>query len=149
MKITIPVMITLLFVMSAAGFCAEPVDGEQLVRQLWRISATNKWAEHEAMISPAFQALHAFGAVDKTQELEILEKVDFKDFDLIDFKTTRHDNVLVVTYLAGVTETIHGERQTVQHAPRMTVFIKTDTGWQWLAHALIQADKHDFMKTGE
>ena len=127
--------------MSVVGFCAEPVDGEQLVRQLWQISATEKWAKNEAFLSPAFQSLHAFGAVGKAQEMKLLKKVDFKDYELIDFKTTRHDNVMIVTYSAGVTETIRGERQKVKHAPRMSIFIRTDAGWQWLAHAAIQTDK--------
>ncbi len=132
-----------LFVLaSAAGFCAEPVDGEQLVRQIWGISAAGQWAEHESLLSPAFQSLHAFGAVDKAREMELLQKVDFKEFELSDFKTTRLDNVVIVTYSAGVIETIRGERQTARHAPRMSIFIMTDTGWQWLAHAVIQTDKH-------
>ena len=51
------------------------------------------------------------------------------------FKATQNGPVIVVTYLVTVAETIDGKRLSKAPAPRLTVFLKTDKGWQWLAHA--------------
>jgi len=141
MKKILSLIIAVFFLFSTGGVFAEEVDGETLVRQLWEISAAKKWSEHESLLAPAFQSLHSFGASDKHQELELLKNVNFDKFELTDFRVTRQDNVIIATYRATVTETIRGERLTMKNAPRMTMFIKSDKGWQWLSHAVFASDK--------
>ena len=141
MKTLLSVVFAIVFLFGAGVVGAEDVDGEKLVRQLWKISATKKWAENRELLAPAFQSLHWFGAMDGPQELELLQNVDFKKFELTDFKITRQDNVIIATYRASVTETIRGERVTMINAPRMTIFIRSDKGWQWLSHAVIRSEQ--------
>ena len=35
----------------------------------------------------------------------------------------------------SVEETIEGKRLSTKPAARLTIFLKTDSGWQWIAHA--------------
>lgn len=122
---------------ATASWAEPPVDGKKLVRELWNTAATKQWPQKVNTISPAFQSVHTFGARDKAQELALLDKVDFTKYVLSGFRTTRQGPLLVVTYLAKVEESVDGMRAEGKTIPRMSVFIKTDQGWQWLAHASV------------
>jgi len=43
--------------------------------------------------------------------------------------------VTIVSYFASAPETIEGKRLSIKPAARLSVFLKTDSGWQWIAHA--------------
>jgi len=62
-------------------------------------------------------------------------KTIVEEYKLSDFKVTRNGGVIVVTYFAAAEETVDGKRIPAQRSPRMTIFIKTDVGWQLIAHA--------------
>ncbi len=128
-----------LCLLSAAAWAAPPADGEKLVRELWANSAAHQWAQKAGRISPAFQSVQASGARDKAQELANLDKVEFGSFELSGFRTTQEGPVAVVTYLARVEEVVDGMRVGGRTAPRLSVFIYTNKGWQWLAHANLKA----------
>ncbi len=111
------------------------VSGEKLVRDLWTSMKAGNWQKLEKIMSPAFQSVHADGARDRAGELKLIRGLKMGDYRLQDFKTTRQGPVLVVTYKVVVSETIDGKRLKRRPAPRMTIFYRTDQGWQWLAHA--------------
>jgi len=53
--------------------------------------------------------------------------------------STRQGAAVVVTYMASVEETLAGVRTTATPAPRMAVFLMTETGWRLLAIANLKA----------
>ena len=110
-------------------------EGEKVVRQLWQMFADKKWDQIEAMMSPAFQAVHTYGADNKAQEMKLLRNLNLGPYELSNFQTTIDGKVMLVTYKVAAVETIKGKRLTKTPAPRMSIFIKSDRGWQWLAHA--------------
>lgn len=110
-------------------------QGEKLVRDLWALFAAKDLANIEAMTSPAFQSVHTFGAYDKAQEMKLLADLNLGPYTLSDFKVTEQGPVILVSYKVSVAETIDGKRLNKKPAPRLSIFINTDQGWQWVAHA--------------
>lgn len=109
--------------------------GEKLVRQLW---ANMKKTDMEAIkktTAKGFQSVHQYGASNRDQEIELIKGLKLGEYTLSDIQTTQNGPVIVVTYLISVEETIKGKRLSKKPAPRLSVFLKTDGGWQWIAHA--------------
>jgi hypothetical protein len=111
--------------------------GEKLVRQVWDRLKSGDPAEFEKVFAPGFQSAMIGGVHNRNRELQILGGVKLEEYRMRDFKTTRNGNVLVVTYYAAPKS--KGSSFWFSHAkpgtPRMSVFIKTDKGWQMVAHA--------------
>ncbi len=112
----------------------EEVDGEAMVRELWDAMQSANLDYLDDLLDPAFQSAHQDGARNKSEELELLEKLNMGEYELTDFIVTRNNNTLNVSYFVNVTETIEGETYTRKSA-RLTVFNKTPQGWKWIAHA--------------
>ena len=142
MKKSVILVLVMMFLLAGAlPAWSAGSSGEKLVRDLWATMKAQNWAELEKIMSPAFQSVHSDGARDRAGELKLIRGLKLGDYTLSDFRTTRQGPVLVVTYKVAVSETIDGKRLKHQPAPRMTIFIKTKQGWQWLAHANLRALK--------
>lgn len=139
MQKSLVICLALAMLLTAGSALAEPSQGEKLVRDLWATSAAKQWTQKAGMISPAFQSVQPSGVHDKVQELTLLDKAEFSHFVLTGFRTTQQGPVMVVTYLAKVEEIKDGLRVSSKTTPRMSVFLKTEKGWQWLAHASVCA----------
>jgi len=109
--------------------------GEKLVRQVWTDMKNLDVASLEKTMTKGFQSVHEYGSLDREQEIALIKEVKVGKYSLSDIKVTRDGPVIVVTYLASVEETIKGKRLHMKPAPRLSVFLKTDGGWKWLAHA--------------
>ncbi len=120
-----------------AKLMAEDINplGEKLLRQLWQDFKERDVSALEKMMAPGFQSVHQDGAGDRASELALIKGLHLSDFTLSDIAVTENENVLVVTYLVSVAETIEGRRLNREPAPRLTVFVKSKEGWKWLAHA--------------
>ncbi len=135
--------------MVAAVVCGHASDdsasqnalGERLLKELWEMSRNRDIPGLEKMLAKGFQSVHQDGAHDRDQEIKLLKKLKLGEYKLSNIKVTRNGPVIVVTYLVRAPETIHGERLSAKAAPRLTVFLKTDAGWQWMAHANLKAIK--------
>ncbi len=133
-------LICLLMLVSLLGVTsiamAQQPDGEKMTRELWAAMKATDMPALEILIAEGFQSVHCDGHSDRQGELDILKKLKPKDVVLSDFNVTSvSDSVIIVTYRVGVAETIKGERLADHAFPRMSVFVKTDKGWQWAAHA--------------
>ncbi|HKJ84381.1 MAG TPA: nuclear transport factor 2 family protein [Mariprofundaceae bacterium] len=117
----------------AAG--ADAALGERLVRQLWANMKKPDMTAIENTAAAGFQAVHQFGANDRAQEIRLIRGLDLGHYSLNDIKITRNGPVIIATYTVSVAETIEGKRLMNQPAPRLSVFLKTAHGWQWIAHA--------------
>lgn len=94
-------------------------------------------------IADAFQSVHGDGTRDKQKEIELLKNLNLGNYQLTDFTVTQHDNIIIVTYMASVEETIEGETLSATPTPRMSVWIKSGKGWQWIAHANLNPMKNN------
>ncbi len=110
-------------------------DGEKLVRQLWVNMKKSDMVTIEKMTARGFQSVHQYGANNREQEIELIKGLKLGEYTLSGFQITQNGPVIVATYLVSVKETIKGKRLSKRPAPRLSVFLKTDTGWQWIAHA--------------
>ncbi|MFP3953378.1 MAG: protease inhibitor I42 family protein [Candidatus Acetothermia bacterium] len=109
--------------------------GEELVRDIFKDMKNLNVSSLEKVISKEFQAIHTSGASDRQEEIETIKGLDLGEYKLSDFKVTRDGDVLVVTYKISAEETLKGEKVSKKPTPRLSVFIKTGSGWKWLAHA--------------
>jgi len=125
---------------------AESADadiGQKLVRDLWAKLKAGDATAVKQMMSPAFQSAHQDGARSRDEELALIANLHLGPYTLSNFKTTQDGPTLVVTYLVSVEETIDGKRLSRKPEPRLTVFIKSDTSWKWLAHANLKPLKKE------
>ena len=102
--------------------------GEKLIRQGFADPASFKLAK-------GFQSIHQDGARDREQERQTLSNLNLKDITLANFKVTRRENLLILTYTAAGQETIDGQSTSTEPAYRLSVFIQAGKDWELLAHA--------------
>ena len=109
--------------------------GEDLVRKLWSDFKTQNISALESKIAPGFQSMHEDGARDAETELNLLKELNLGQYTLSNFKVTQVGPAIIVSYFVSVEEAIEGKRLSTKPAARLTIFLKTDSGWQWIAHA--------------
>jgi len=111
-------------------------EGENLERKMWTAIIAGNNASIESMVAPGFQSIHGDGARDRTGELKLLEGLDPTLVKFSNFKSTEQGDTIIVTYDVSVSETIDGTKlPDVTPSPRLSVWLKTPSGWQWIAHA--------------
>lgn len=113
--------------------------GEKLVRQLWADMQKPDIEGIEKTIAEGFQSVHQYGASNREEEIELIKGLKLGNYILSDMKITQNESVIVATYFVSVEETIMGKRLSKNPEPRLSVFIKTDSGWKWIAHANIKS----------
>jgi len=86
-------------------------------------------------MAPGFQSIHEDGARDAEEELKLLKQLNLGDYTLSNFKVTEVGPTMIVSYFVSVVETIDAKCLSIEPAARLTIFLKTDSGWQWIAHA--------------
>lgn len=109
--------------------------GEDLVRELWNDFKMQNMSALESKIAPGFQSMHEDGARDAQAQLKLLKELNLGEYILSNFKVTQVGPAIIVSYFVSAEETIEGKRLSTKPAARLTIFLKTDSGWQWIAHA--------------
>lgn len=139
LKMTLIIVLTFLLMVPVAlagqEVSSESGLGEGLLRQLWEDMEKPDIEAIENTIAYGFQSVHQYGSNDREQEIELIKGLDLGEYTLSDIKITQNGPVIVATYFVSVKETIEGERLTKKPAPRLSVFLKTESGWKWVAHA--------------
>ena len=133
--------LALLACLITLGVCSAYADetmseGEKLERKMWTAVIAGNNAAIESMIAPGFQSVHEDGARDRAGELKLLEGLEPTLVKFSDFKTTEQGDTIIVTYDVSVSETIDGKNlPDTAPSSRLSVWMKTPSGWQWIAHA--------------
>ncbi|MBU0504636.1 nuclear transport factor 2 family protein [bacterium] len=109
--------------------------GKELVEKAWVDMKQGNVEALDKMMSPAFQSIHQDGARNKKEELALISKLNLGDYKLTNFKVSFDGAVLLASYFVTVTETIDGKQLDKTPAPRLSVFVKKDNNWLWIAHA--------------
>lgn len=110
-------------------------DGEKMERQMWDDIKAKNWEAVEGKITDAFQSVHADGARDRAGEIALIKKLDVGQVALSDFRSSMNGDNIVVTYMISAQESIDLERLPTKPAPRLSVWTKGASGWQWICHA--------------
>jgi Domain of unknown function (DUF4440) len=110
-------------------------DGEKMERQMWEDIKAKNWEAVEGKIAEGFQSVHADAARDRAGEITLIKKLDVGQVALRDFRSTMNGDNIVVTYMISAQESIDLERLPTKPAPRLSVWKKGASGWQWICHA--------------
>ena len=125
-----------LFLAGSSLSLADDVDFVKLENELWLAAkAPINWEKLKSMVAPGYQEIDQLGRRELKAAMKDTKTEKMSDFKLSDFKVTRNGPTVVVTYYAAVAETIGGKRVPRQKAPRASIWIKTDKGWQTIFHA--------------
>lgn len=139
LKLASIIILTILFttapVLANQKAADEKALGEKLLRQLWENMEQKDMEMVEKTIAKGFQSVHEFGPNNREQEIEMIRGLNLGKYTLSKIKITRNGPVIVATYFVSAEETIEGERLSKKPAPRLSVFLNTDDGWKWIAHA--------------
>ncbi|MCF7890107.1 protease inhibitor I42 family protein [Candidatus Bipolaricaulota bacterium] len=109
--------------------------GEKLVRDLFNDIDQSNLSSLEGRISDNFQGVSESGVSNRKDELKVLGNSKFEDYELSHFKSTRQNDTLIVTYKLRAEETVRGEDADDEPVNQLSVFVKTDSGWELIAHA--------------
>ena len=104
-------------------------------RQRWADFKAKNWKEVESKIADGFQSVHPDGARNRAGEISLIEKLNLGEISFSNFKSTTNGDNIVVTYMVAVQETIDGKQLSRKPAPRLSVWKKGTSGWQWICHA--------------
>ncbi len=104
-------------------------------RQIWAEIKDKNWKAVESKIAKGFQSVHPDGARDRAGEISLIKNLKASDISFADFKSTTNGDDIVVTYMISVRETIDGKPLSTKPAPRVSVWKKGSSGWQWITHA--------------
>jgi hypothetical protein len=110
-------------------------DGEKMEKQMWEDINAKNWTAVESKIADAFQSVHPDGARDRANEISLIKNLKVGQVEFNDFRSTMNGDNIVVTYMISVQETIDLEQLPTKPAPRLSVWRKGATGWQWICHA--------------
>lgn len=102
---------------------------------MWEDIKAKNWKAVEDKIAEGFQSVHPDGARDRAGEISLIKNLDVGQVALSDFKSTMNGDNLVVTYMISAQETIDLERLPAKPAPRLSVWKKGASNWQWICHA--------------
>ena len=108
-------------------------DGEKMEKQMWEDIKAKNWKAVENKIAEGFQSVHPDGARDRAGEISLIKNLSVGQIALSDFKSTMNGDNIVVTYMISVQETIDLERLPTKPAPRLSVWKKGASGWQWIS----------------
>ena len=121
--------------MLSASLADETSEGERLERQMATDIRAKNWKAVESRIAEGFQSVHADGVRNRTEEIDLLKKMNMGEFTLSNFKSTNIGDNMVVTFTMTVTETIDSKRLPAKPEYRLSVWKKGVSGWQWICHA--------------
>ena len=110
-------------------------DGEKMEKQMWEDIKAKNWKAVESKIADGFQSVHPDGTRDRAGEISLIKNLNVGKTALSDFKSTVNGDNIVVSYMISAQETIDLERLPTKPAPRLSVWKKGASGWQWICHA--------------
>ena len=133
--ITLTFALATLTVLANQEVATESDLGEKLLRQLWADMQKPDIKMIKKTIAKGFQSVHQYGSSNREQEIKLIKGLKLGKYTLSNIKITRNGPVIVATYFVSAEETVKEKRLSKKPAPRLSVFLKIDSGWKWIAHA--------------
>lgn len=138
MKKGICLLLSLLFVSLNTWALSSDEKTAQATIESWFAAMKNDdYSKAASFLSPQFVSVHTDKIVrNKTQEIELIKKLDLKSYQLTNFKFSRSGDAIVVTYNDNTIEKIDNEPVAHGAAGRMAVLQKKEKEkWIILAYA--------------
>ena len=108
--------------------------GTELVEKFFNLLKDQNAKGLEKFLSPAFQIQRADGSF-LTKDEYLANPAKVESFEITNLQATKAGNVIVVRYDVIADVTIDGQQQSMDPAPRLSVFAKGKKGYQLVAHA--------------
>lgn len=109
--------------------------GEKLVRNLWQDIQKNNIKKLSNKISKEFQATANNKNLDKKQQLNFLKKIELKDYNIKEVKTTGSDHLLLVSYKIKIKGLVKNKDIAGESYYVLSIFKKKGDNWKWLANS--------------
>ena len=128
-------LMCIFLILPAIIFCETNSEskGEQLTYQFWKAVQKKNTKKIRSYLSSDFQASSADGAVDRKQEIHLLQILPITAFNLLNVRTTKSDHRLVVTFDLNL---INGSSSSYFH--QLFVWARKDGHWKLIADTFIQ-----------
>jgi hypothetical protein len=111
------------------------MKGTTLLKHYWEDRATGNVAHASTYMDRHFQSIYYFGALDKSGELNVIQNLNLTNYSLSRMVETRHDDLMILTYIAFVDETLNGQEIQHQESPCMTIWKHIDGRWKLMSHS--------------
>ncbi len=144
----------ILMLLPALGLADIP-RGERLVHRLWRDMQARNIVKIKEYTSKEFQAfgflipnegfiigiikpalLVGIVPLNRFQELDQIKQTNIQTYNLHQIKATEGEDIIVVTYIADVTELIQYQPFHVS-SPQMSVWKRFGDQWKWVSQAAL------------
>lgn len=109
--------------------------GEKLVKELFKDIEQSNISALRSRISGNFQCISESGITNRKGEIKAIQDSELEDFELSEFHSTRQNDTLVVTYKLKSDKSVGGEDAEDEPVNQLSVFVKTDSGWEWIVKA--------------
>ncbi len=110
--------------------------GQDLVGAFFGAVRANDAKVLEEKIAPGVQMISSTGARDLKESMKRIAALKIEGAPVFtNWTVTRQGPTVIVTYDLAISEELDGKRTDDAAAPRMTVFLMTDKGWQVIAHS--------------
>ena len=116
------------------------MKGTTLLKHYWEDRATGNAVHANTYMDSHFQSIYYFGALDKSGELNVIQNLNLRDYNLYRMVETRHGALMILTYIAIVDETLNGQ-EIHQSSPCMTIWKHIDGRWKLMSHS--ELTNHD------
>ena len=137
-KVVLVLIVSFLCITQVALAEQEPLSvleqGEKLVRQAWSDMKSGNIEAIEKYIAQGFQSVHQDGSRTREQEIKLIKNLNMGEYTLSNFMVTQNGPVIIASYFVSVEETITGKRLSSKPTPRLSIFLYTASGWQWITH---------------
>jgi hypothetical protein len=130
----------ILFIVAAlmlptASLGADQETAERLVQELWADFQAGRIKAVADRIAGAFQSINEREVRTREMEIRYLRTLKIERYSLSDLRVTEEGPVTLVTYVVSADGTFNGKPLFIRSARRLSFFIKTEKGWEWLGHA--------------
>lgn len=139
MKKCLAIFFGFLFIFTTNLWANEDPDFKLIQKNLEDLFAaadTNQFDKADSLFAPQVLAVHTDGMVrDKAGMVEEIKHLHMKSYKLTDFRFSRSDDVIIVTFKDQGIEKIDNENLVNKPALRLAVFQKQGDKWLIIAYA--------------
>lgn len=93
------------------------------------------------MLDPACQFVNSNGAYDRQNAMVFMREMNLGPVEFKDFKVTQAEDNLIISFWMAAVEDRNGVKLPLQYSPRLSVWNKKDSQWQYIAYADLISEK--------
>lgn len=110
-------------------------EGRRLEELSISLIREKNWTALEELIDPACQFVTARGSLNRDEAMALMKTMELADVSLERFKVTRSGDTLVISFWLGARESVDGKPVPSEPSPRLSIWSRSDSGWNCIAYA--------------